>query len=115
MGEKDEQALKEAHTKTMEQLQKEMKKIEVDLAKVLKENSVLEKEDRKQFIKTFNEYHQNMKDYDDQMYANVTDNEKHQLEYEETAADLKEMEGQLQEKLEAKRKRDEIAAIMKKK
>jgi len=33
-----------------------------------------------------------MKDYDDQMYANVTDNEKHQLEFEETAADLKEME-----------------------
>lgn len=58
----------------------------------MKENSLLEKEDRKQFTKTFNEYHQNMKDYDDQMYANVTDNEKHQLEFEETAADLKEME-----------------------
>jgi hypothetical protein len=45
----------------------------------------------------------------------VAENKKIEGDYEDTANDLREIESELNQRLEERRKRDEIAAIMQKK
>ena len=80
-----------------------------------KKNSQLEKEDRKNYVKVFQDYHNNMNQYDQEQFTTVAENKKVEDEYEDTANDLKEIEAEYAQRLEERRKRDEIAAIMQKK
>lgn len=56
-----------------------------------------------------------MNQYDSEMFTTVGENQKVENEYEDTANDLREIEAEYNQRLEERRKRDEIAAIMQKK
>ena len=99
----------------MTKLNKEKNTLHKKMEEEEKKNSQLEKEDRKAYIKVFQDYHNNMNQYDQEQFATVAENQKHEDEYEDTANDLKEIEAEYAQRLEERRKRDEIAAIMQKK
>ena len=80
-----------------------------------KRNNGAEKADRKDFVKVFQDYQNNMNQYDSEMFTTVGENQKVENEYEDTANDLREIESEYAQRLEERRKRDEIAAIMQKK
>lgn len=63
-------------------------------------------------MKVFQDYHNNMDQYDKEQFGTVAENKKIEGDYEDTANDLKEIEAELNQRLEERRKRDEITAIM---
>ena len=77
-----------------------------------KSNAASEKEDRKAFVKTFQDYHNNMIAYDQEMFSNVAENQKYTNEYEDTLHELKEIESEYNQRLIERKKRDEINEIM---
>lgn len=92
-------------TKDKNSLQKKMDEEE-------KKNSQLEKEDRKNYVKVFQDYHNNMNQYDQEQFATTAENKKVEDEYEDTANDLREIQSEYEQRIEERRKREEIAAIM---
>lgn len=99
----------------MTKLNKELGSVKAKMQEAEKSNNGMEKEKRKEFVKVFQDYHNNMIQYDQEMTATVNENKKCEGDYEDTANDLKEIEAEYQQRLEERRKRDEIAAIMQKK
>lgn len=96
----------------MAKLTKEYKNLLAKKTDVEKINGGQEREDRKNFVKVFQDYHNNMNQYDTEMFGTTAENTKYQGEYEDTANDLKEIEQEFYERVEARTKREEIAAIM---
>lgn len=92
-------------TKDKNNQQKKMDELE-------KGNAASEKEDRKAFVKTFQDYHNNMISYDQEMTSNVAENQKYTNEYEDTLHELKEIESEYNQRLIERKKRDEINEIM---
>jgi predicted nuclease with TOPRIM domain len=70
---------------------------------------------RKEYKKKMDEFHSNMGQYDTEIQASVLDNSRCQADYEEVAADLRNVKEEYELMVEERRKRDEIAAILKKK
>ena len=99
----------------MAKLTKEQTTLSKKMNEVETANRKLETEDRKNFVKVFQDYHNVVGDYDKDLFFNSAENNKVQGEYEETANDLKEIEQEYNDRVEARRKRDEISAMMQKK
>ena len=81
----------------------------------MKQNSEEEAVLRKEFKKASNEFDNNMKAYDVDVSTQTMDNQKCQAEFDDTYADLMQIKEEYNMRLEEKRKRDEIAAIMQRK
>jgi hypothetical protein len=81
----------------------------------MKENGQSELELSKHYKKAFNEFEQNMDGYDREVNQHTVDNQKTQNEYDDTYADLLQLKEEYSMRLQEKKKRDEIAAIMQKK
>ena len=79
------------------------------------QNGKDETELRKDYKKASNEYVANMNGYDLDINNQTVDNQKCKTELDETNADLAQIKEEYTIRLEEKRKRDEIAAIMLKK
>ena len=93
-----------------------MNKVQTQLAKTKDSNLKAETELlQKQYKKVFNEYQSNMEAYDRELNQNTIDNQKTQSEYDDTYSDLLELKEEYKLRLQEKKKRDEIAAIMQKK
>jgi hypothetical protein len=114
-GETNESELQKAHEDAMAKLMKEKNTLSNKMAEVEKQNAGAEREDRKGFVKIFQDYHNNMIQYDQEMFATTGENTKYEGEYEDTANDLREIEKEYEDRVETRKKRDEIAAIMQKK
>ena len=99
----------------MAKLLKERDTLQNKMKEMEKANGNAEKEDRKTFVKVLQDYINNMNQYDQEMTTTVTENKKYEGEYEDTANDLREIEAEYNQRLEERKKRDEIAAIMQKK
>lgn len=99
----------------MAKLLKEHKTLMTKKTDMEKVNNGQEREDRKSFVKVFQDYHNNMNQYDQEMFGSTAENQKYQGEYEDTANDLKEIEQEYHDRYEARVKREEIAAIMERK
>lgn len=99
----------------MEGLEKQIRTLEAELKKVMKSNNEEEAQLRKEFKKASNEFDNNMKAYDVDVTTQTMDNQKSQAEYDETFADLNQVKEEYNMRLEEKRKRDEISAIMQRK
>jgi hypothetical protein len=90
--------------------------VQTQLAKTKDSNLKAETELlQKQYKKVFNEYQSNMEAYDRELNQNTIDNQKTQSEYDDTYSDLLELKEEYKLRLQEKKKRDEIAAIMQKK
>ena len=85
------------------------------LKEVNSSNKKEEEELRKEYKKATNEYTANMGSYDLDVNNQTIDNQKCQAEFEDTAADLSQIKEEYTMRVEEKKKRDQIAAIMQKK
>lgn len=99
----------------MQKLTKDKNTLSKKMDEEEKKNAGQEKEDRKAFVKVFQDYHNNMDQYDKEQFATVAENKKIEGDYEDTANDLREIDAELAQRLEERRKRDEIDLIMQKK
>lgn len=79
------------------------------------QNGKDENELRKEYKKASNEYVANMNGYDLDINNHTIDNKKCQTELDDTITDLSQIKEEYSIRVEEKRKRDEIAAIMEKK
>jgi len=114
-GKRDEQFLEESHEATKKQLKDEIDKLTKQYKKILETNKKEEKQNRSDYVKSANNYQENMNSYDYDMKTNTTAIEKIQKEYDESYADLQGVKEEYSMRMEEKRKRDEIAEIMRKK
>ena len=110
-----EKMIIEKHNKEIEQLTKMRDKYVKDLEKVSKEADTEEGKQRKEFKTTSNNYLNSVQVYDADIGNQTLDNAKTQAEYDDTQQDLNQIKEEYDMRLEEKRKRDEIAAIMQKK
>jgi len=69
-------------------LEKQIRQLEQELKKVLKQNGDDEFQMRKEFKKAANEFDNNMKAYDVDVTNQTMDNQKCQAEFDDTNADL---------------------------
>lgn len=114
-GLKAEEELREEHKAQVAALEKEIAMYTKQLKEVNTANKKEEEELRKEYKKATNEYIANMGSYDLDVNNQTIDNQKCQAEYEDTAADLAQIKEEYSMRLEEKKKRDQIAAIMQKK
>mmetsp|Transcript_32111 Transcript_32111/g.49108 ORF Transcript_32111/g.49108 Transcript_32111/m.49108 type:complete len:285 (-) Transcript_32111:167-1021(-) len=114
-GLQEEEMLKANHTSTVEALEKQIRTMETELKKVLKSNSDEEAVLRKEFKKASNEFENNVKQYDYDVSTQTIENKKTTAELDDTIADLSHIKEDYASRQEEKRKRDEIAALMKRK
>merc|ERR1719446_1511028 len=82
---------------------------------VLETSTAREVDLNKQYKKAYFEFQSNMEDYDSKLKQYTIDNQKTQGEYDDTYSDLLELKEEYKLRLQEKKKRDEIAAIMQKK
>ena len=114
-GMRYEEELNNRHQQTMQKLQKEMNIQQSKLNEEEKKNLQLEKDHRKVFNGVQRAYQSNMEEYDKAMFDGVNQNALALADYEDTATDLRELEAELHEKLEQRRKKEELQAILAKK
>lgn len=70
---------------------------------------------RRDFKKVSDELNSNTQSYDDQVTQQTDDNSKTMADYHDTLADLQQIKQEYNDRIAEKKKRDAIAAIMKKK
>lgn len=114
-GHAEEQEMMRAHEAEMAKLTKDKNTQQKKMDELEKANASLEKEDRKGFVKTFQDYINNMNTYDSEMFGTVAENQKFTNEYEDTLHELKEIEAEYNQRLIERKKRDEINEIMERK
>lgn len=114
-GMDNEQDLQKSHEDTMAKLNKERNTLDTKMKEMEKANKTAEAADRKEFVKVFQNYHNNVNQYDQEMTGTTAENDKYNGEYEDTAMDLREIEAELKQRFEERRKREEVNAIMQKK
>jgi deoxyxylulose-5-phosphate synthase len=96
----------------MAKLNKEKNTLTNKMNEIEKQNGGAEREDRKSYVKVFQDYINNMGQYDQEMYGTTAENKKHEGECDDTVNDLQEIEKEYADRVAARLKRDEISAIM---
>ena len=107
-----EKMIRLQHEKEMESLTKTRDNVVKALAKVAEDADKEEARLRKEFKTTSNNYLAAVQVYDAEIGNQTLDNAKTQAEYDDTLQDLNQIKEEYDMRLEEKRKRDEIAAIM---
>ena len=107
--------LKDRHDASMKDLLVQHKKLQDEYDKVKKNNSQTEEKLRKEYKKSSDNLNSNVLSYDQDVTNQTIDNTKTKRDYDDTMADLNQIKEEYNMRLEEKRKRDEIAAIMQKK
>jgi hypothetical protein len=110
---KNKNNLKEAHEGNLKRLDADIAKYDKELSKLMETNKKQEENLRKSYKTAHFEYQANMEAYDLELKGQTKGNMIAREEYDGTLTDLNNMKESLAMLQEEKRKRDEIAAIMK--